>query len=46
MSLAAEGIELMHRDLRMTMGDEQREIEKVVYEPRMHVVPNHVATKE
>lgn len=33
-------------DLRANLGNEQREIEKVVYEPKMNVVPNHVATKE
>ncbi len=30
----------------MTMGNEPRHIEKVVHEPKMNVVPNHVATKE
>lgn len=33
-------------DLRTTLGNEQRELEKVEYEPKMNVVPNHVATKE
>lgn len=33
-------------DLRSTLGGEQHELEKVVYETKMNVVPNHVATKE
>lgn len=34
------------QDLRMNMGNEPRHLEKVVYETKMNVVPNHVATKE
>jgi hypothetical protein len=33
-------------DLRATMAGEAREVEKAEYEPKMNVVPNHVATKE
>jgi hypothetical protein len=33
-------------DLRETMAGEAREVEKAEYEPKMNVVPNHVATKE
>ena len=33
-------------ELRRTMGNEPRHIEKVVVETKMNVVPNHVATKE
>ena len=33
-------------DLRARLGNEQREIEKTIVEPKMNVVPNHVATKE
>jgi hypothetical protein len=33
-------------DLRATLGNEQHELETVEYEPKMNVVPNHVATKE
>ena len=32
--------------LRATLGGEQRELEKVIYETKINVVPNHVATKE
>ncbi len=38
--------ESCRQDLRANLGNEQREIEKVEYEPKMNVVPNHVATKE
>jgi hypothetical protein len=33
-------------DLRANLGNEQHELEQVVYETKMNVVPNHVATKE
>jgi predicted RNA-binding Zn-ribbon protein involved in translation (DUF1610 family) len=33
-------------DLRANLGNEQHELEKVEFEPKMNVVPNHVATKE
>ena len=33
-------------ELRATMGNEQREAEEIAYEPKMNVVPNHVATKD
>lgn len=32
--------------LRATLGGDQRELEKVIYETKINVVPNHVATKE
>lgn len=32
--------------LRARLGGEQREIEDVVFETKMNVVPNHVATKD
>lgn len=32
--------------LRATMRSEQREVEVAAFEPKMHVVPNQVATKE
>ena len=34
------------QDLRANLGNEQHELEKVVFETRINVVPNHVATKE
>jgi hypothetical protein len=32
--------------LRATMLNEKRDVEVAVYEPKMNVVPNQVATKE
>ena len=32
--------------LRATLGGEQHELEKTIYETKINVVPNHVATKE
>lgn len=32
--------------LRATMGGEQKVLDDVVYEPKMNVVPNQIATKE
>jgi len=34
------------RELRATFGTEARDMETAVYEPKMNVVPNQVATKE
>lgn len=34
------------QDLRANLGNEQHELETVVYETKINVVPNHVATKE
>ena len=34
------------QDLRASLGNEQHELEKVVFETKINVVPNHVATKE
>jgi hypothetical protein len=33
-------------ELRTNMRNEPQHLEKVEYEPKMNVVPNHVATKE
>jgi hypothetical protein len=34
------------RYLRGALGTDARDLEEVVYEPKMNVVPNQVATKE
>ena len=34
------------QDLRTRMRGEARAVEKVEYEPKMNVTPNHVATKD
>jgi hypothetical protein len=34
------------RELRATLGGEQREVEVADYEPKMNVTPNAVATKD
>ena len=38
--------ETCRQDLRARMRGEGRAVEKVEYEPKMNVTPNHVATKD
>jgi hypothetical protein len=38
--------ERCRQDLRAQMRGVPRDIEKVEYEPKVNVVPNHVATKD